>query len=224
MKRYIHSSDDYDERIDIQDALEDMTYQTWDNYNYDEDLTYSDIAAIIKEHLADPDIFGFKEGKDFTMRDVAQEMNKYDWDLPKEIHSVGYWIGKKGFFDSSIKGSTETPALYHGKKEREDAMRSKWFTGYMEDATGALKERYRNALRIDWKDFVAEDSEDFVEQDWFPDLSIIKSVEYFKGSDQDWAEANGYESGFVVTYIDNDVDKFGWKPNRPDEIEEVFPI
>lgn len=116
MKKYIHASvnldrefvPSYDDEVTItvRDAIQDMTYQVWENYNGDEDIKYNDILEIIRDHLEDPEIYGLKARKDFANLDIANEMEQYDWEIG-ENKSVGRWIAQKFRNNKQIKASME---------------------------------------------------------------------------------------------------------------------
>ena len=72
-----------------------MTYSTYDNYRTDEDATYDLILEVIIEHLEAPDLYNLKEGVDFSWKDVAREMDKYDWDYINENQSISGWMSSK---------------------------------------------------------------------------------------------------------------------------------
>ena len=107
MKRYIRSASNlgrrfippYDEdrnETTVRNAIDAMTYSVYDNYYNDPDATYDLILQVIVDHLEAPDLYGLKEGVDFTKHDVAEEMAKYDWGYINEDESVDRWIQKSG--------------------------------------------------------------------------------------------------------------------------------
>lgn len=105
-----------------------------------------------------------------------------------------------------VKGSSKFPG---SGKDREDSMRNQWYIPeYYPDID---EDRIADFHRIDWKDVVAEDSEEFLKDEvTFPDLSAIKSIRYFEGPEQDWADEFNYEGGYVVDYNDGSKRYFAW--------------
>lgn len=113
MKKWIHAATenfDLDKLVDeeeyedltIGEAIDGMTYSTYDNYKYDENADYDRILEIIIDHLDDPDIYNLKVGRDYSKKDVVKEMNKYDWELEKEENrpegnrTVNRWMHEVG--------------------------------------------------------------------------------------------------------------------------------
>lgn len=113
MKRWIHAAtEDFDltklvnneeyEDLTIGEAIDAMTYSVYDNYKYDENADYDLILEVIVEHLDAPDIYNLKVGRDYSEKDVAREMNKYDWELEKEENrpegnrTVNRWMHEVG--------------------------------------------------------------------------------------------------------------------------------
>lgn len=89
MKRYIKSSKEYDyTRIcpneeyptTIEDAIDGMCYETYDNY-YPEyvngELKFNDLVKIVIDHLDDPELYGLKVNKDYARSKVQEELKKY---------------------------------------------------------------------------------------------------------------------------------------------------
>lgn len=113
MKRWIHAgTESFDlsklvnteeyEDLTIGEAIDAMTYSVYDNYRYDENADYDLILEVIVEHLDAPDIYNLKVGQDYSRKDVAEEMNKYDWELAKEENrregnrTVNRWMHEVG--------------------------------------------------------------------------------------------------------------------------------
>lgn len=94
MKKWIHASTDFDLNklvdaeeygdLTVREAIDETTYSMYDNYKYDENADYDLILEVIVEHLDDPDTYNLKVGEDYSKKDVAEEMEKYDWELAKE--------------------------------------------------------------------------------------------------------------------------------------------
>jgi len=90
------------EDLTVGEAIDEMTYSTYDNYKYDETADYDLILKVIIEHLDSPDIYNLKVGRDYSKKDVAKEMNKYDWELEKEENrpegnrTVNRWMHEVG--------------------------------------------------------------------------------------------------------------------------------
>lgn len=90
-----------------------------------------------------------------------------------------------------------------------DRVRQKWFSD--SDMYDVPEERLQQALTIDWNDITPEDSELIVENtEDFPDISNIKSVRYFDGPEQEWAEANDWDGGYVVKLKSGFTQYFAW--------------
>lgn len=102
-------------------------------------------------------------------------------------------------------------------KHREDKLREAWYTteNYPE-VTDASK--FEDFKRIDWCDLTAEDCETFLVGDY--DLSSINSVRYFDDDEQDWAEANGYDGGYVI----NDTQDLAWHFGSDDFVDVTDKI
>ena len=107
MKRYVHSAKDLskkfhpsnpdadeDEMFEVGNIIDSVTYQTYDNYRYDENADYNYILDVIREHLEDPDTYGLKAGVDFDDEDIAEMMKGYDWKYINENRSVDRWIAE----------------------------------------------------------------------------------------------------------------------------------
>ena len=93
MKKWIHAAtsanlnklivnDNYseDDNVTVKDAIDDMCYNTYDEYypDYAEGkLKLADMVKIVIEHLDDPDIYGLKVGKDYPRSYIVEQMKRY---------------------------------------------------------------------------------------------------------------------------------------------------
>lgn len=110
--------------------------------------------------------------------------------------------------------------FYGGSKDEEDEIREGMFKP--NNYADLDPERIEDALNIDWGDVVAEDSEMILEDtETFPDLSTIISMRYFDDGEQEWADRNNYDGGYVAKYSNGREKGYAWRlvDDTIDEIE-----
>ena len=173
------------------------------NFLIDQGVSEHDMLIEIFKKLSADDVVEYLE-------DIARE-----YDIPLE---------------DDIESSTDIIASKRSKSA-EDELRAELYTAENYEDELADTSRCKDLLAIDWNDVTAEDCETFLlDEDAFPVLKNIKSVRYFDGDEQKWAEDNGYDGGYVVTFSKpaGDVKYAAWNfgvdkfDDVSDEIAETF--
>ena len=159
----------------------------WIHASSDEDWIIDLDFSKISDEQIDRDL------KRFSQMELADEADYYDY-----MHHEGKY--------EDLDASVDLRRGYAG----EEKMRHEWFQAA--NYPNLDPRRVESAFEdIDWCDLTAEDSELILENtETFPDLDKIKSVRYFNDAEQSWAEDNGFDGGYVVTYRNGVVYKYAW--------------
>lgn len=68
----------------IDQTISDVTYDCWEQHLSDPRQTLEDLADSIQDRIED-EPYNLVEGKDFSRRDILNEMDEYSWGVNAEL-------------------------------------------------------------------------------------------------------------------------------------------